>query len=134
MARKNVQTVIARFLAGKSSPQPKERSGSDGAWANGEIGYRNALWTDGTCIFSYKMKIAERLDDGTIWLEHRDKGPSRTTKAHIDGIRWALKAEPLEAVAEERMAEIEREERETRTPAGPADWLDGEVRDRCAAE
>lgn len=134
MARKNAEKVIAAFLQGKSTPQATVRPNGRGAWSSGDDSYRNALWTDGERIFSYRMKIAERLDDGTIWIEDREKGPSRTTKAHIDGIRWGLKAEPLEEVARDRMTEIEREEREKRTPVGPADWLDSEVRDRCAAE
>jgi len=116
MARKNVMKVIAAFKACEATPRAKP-TGRPGPSA-GSDGYRDALWTDGNAIYSYAMKIAERLDDGTIWIEDREKGPSRTTKAHIDGIRWGLKAEPLEQVAEERLTELRKEEREVSVTVG----------------
>jgi len=65
--RKNIAKVIEAFKAGKA--------------AKGDS--KNTCHTDGHTIFSYRMVIAWREDDGTIRVVPYNVGPSRTTKSHI---------------------------------------------------
>jgi hypothetical protein len=96
--RKNIEKVIAAFKAGKSASGDSKKTCS----------------TDGERIYSYAMRIAERHDDGSIWILPYESAPSVTTKSHVRAVAFGLRAEPLEQVAEERMVEIRREEREER--------------------
>lgn len=116
MARKNATQVIEAFKVGKATAPAKE-TGRGGPSA-GSVGYRNAIWTDGTCIYSYKMKIAERLDDGTIWIVEYSKAPTATTRSHVRACQMLLQSEPIVVVAEERMAEVKKEEREAEVTIG----------------
>lgn len=72
--RQNMERVIEAFLAGKP--------------AKGDA--KNTCSTDGTIVYSYKMKIAERLKNGTIVIVPRENGPSRTTRAQIDALVQAF--------------------------------------------
>lgn len=90
-----VDRVLAKFAQGKPSAQPSCRSRP----GDPIQGVKNTFWTDGQAIYSYRMKIAERLPTGVIWIVDRSEGPSRTTKAHIDACRWHFRTTPLEEMA-----------------------------------
>jgi hypothetical protein len=102
MARKNISKVIEAFKAGRSAKGDSKATCS----------------TDGNEIYSYAMKIAERLPDGSIWIEEYSKAPSATTRSHIRACQFLLRAEPLVVVAEERAAELRKEEREATVAVG----------------
>ena len=53
----------------------------DGKPAAGDS--RGTCWTDGRKVYSYRMVIAGRTDEGTIVIVPYDAGPSRTTKSQI---------------------------------------------------
>jgi hypothetical protein len=105
--RKNIEKVIAAFKAGKA--------------AKGDA--KETCSTDGEAIYSYALQIARREDDGSIWIlpiedALKPSGEiSATTRSHVRAVSFLLKAEPLEQVAEERMVDVRREERENRACA-----------------
>ena len=109
--RKNIEKVIAAFKLGKSTKGDSKATCS----------------TDGETIYSYALQIARRHDDGSIWILpyaealKPDGEVSATTRLHVSAVSFALRAEPLEQVAEERMVDIRREARENRGEEAPCD-------------
>lgn len=62
--RKNMQTVIAAFIAGKPA---KEKT----------------CWTDGDTVWSYRMPIAHRAADGTVYIVNYIDAPTVTTRSQV---------------------------------------------------
>lgn len=69
--RKNIGNVIAAFKAKRAH-------------------HEATCSTDGDRIYSYRMLIAERRDNGSIWVMPRDVSPSRTTTSQIDAVSRSI--------------------------------------------
>lgn len=65
--RKNISKVIQAFQAGKGF-------------------FDKTCSTDGNRIFSYRMQIAERLEDGSVSIVSESESPSKTTTTHIRAV------------------------------------------------
>lgn len=70
--RKNIQKVIEAFVQGRAAKGDSKGSCS----------------TDGMSIYSYRMEIARRNPDGSVWVMER--GPTATTNAQIRAIEQEL--------------------------------------------
>lgn len=65
--RKNIGKVIEAFRSGKAL-------------------HDKTCSTDGSRIFSYRMPIAERRNDGSVSIVSEGESPSRTTTSHIRAV------------------------------------------------
>lgn len=71
--RKNIQRVIAAFIAGKAASGDSKRT----------------CWTNGTEVYSYALRIAWRLPSGAVHVIDPE-GETRTTTSQIRAINQVL--------------------------------------------
>lgn len=75
------------------------------ALARGEAHSEKTVWTDGRCVYSYRMLIAV-VSRGVAYVVDRAEAPTQTTRMHLSGVREAFQdyvecsLEELEAMAQ----------------------------------